>query len=637
MSNAGFELGLTDWNTFSGSSTITTDAFEGNNALQLSEARSGVGQSFNAIPGETYTLSGYGKTSDTAWNGFSLRFIDQNGTLIEKYNASITGQEWQEYLIEAIAPANTSLGFFSIWKSGDTGTTEVDELTVTDTPPPLPPEDDSLLTNFSFEDDLTAWNGFSGTEQISTTDAFSGTQSLELIQGRSGANQAIDINPGETYELSAYAKTTNNAWVGLGIRFRDSNGNPLETNQSRINTSDWGLYEIVGTAPANASRAEVFIWNGGTSGSTYLDAVSLQQITGEQSNQAPTIVSNGGQDNAPLFVAENSNAIANIDATDLDGDTEGNGLTYTLEGPDINQISIDSNTGELRFNATPDFENPADSNGDNQYEVSVVVTDSQGAQDSQQLAITLTNEVSIFLLGGQSNMAGLASNNDLPSNLLNPYPAVQIWQDNIQDFSNLRPGFGGQGRDGDPGASGNGNQFGPELTFGRSIDGVTPEEVYLIKYARNGTSLASDWNPNGANNADYNAFNDRGSVALSELDDQNIGYSIEGMLWMQGERDTRNGSFANAYEVNLTVFISDMRDRYGSDMRFVIGKLSPSFSGAVPTAQEAVAAADVRNYIVNTDNFELLPDQIHYSADGTIDLGVGFATAIRDTFAGGVE
>ena len=76
-----------------------------------------------------------------------------------------------------------------------------------------------------------------------------------------------------------------------------------------------------------------------------------------------------------------------------------------------------------------------------------------------------------------------------------------------------------------------------------------------------------------------------------------------------------------------------MRDRYGTNMRFVIGKLNPNFSGAVTAAQEAVATADSLNYIVNTDNFELLPDQIHYSADGTIDLGLGFANVIQDTFA----
>ena len=353
---------------------------------------------------------------------------------------------------------------------------------------------------------------------------------------------------------------------------------------------------------------------------------------GSAPNQLPTITSNGGAASVSVSVAENTRTIANIDATDPDGDTEGNGLTYSLAGQDISPISIDPNTGVLSFDTAPDYEVPTDSNGDNQYNVDVVVTDSQGGQATQSITVTVTNEVSVFLLGGQSNMAGRAFNSTLSAPLFDPYPAVQIWQDDIQGFSNLRPGFGGELRPGDSGAAGNGSQFGPELTFGRSIDGVAPEEVFLIKYAEGGTSLAEDWAPEGSNNVDYDLFNNRVSDALAALANNNVGYSIEGMLWMQGERDTRFESFANAYAANLIAFIADMRDRYGANLRFVIGKLSPSFSGAVPVAQETVAVADPRNYIVNTDAFELLSDQIHYSTNGTIDLGIAFADVLKDTF-----
>ena len=176
-----------------------------------------------------------------------------------------------------------------------------------------------------------------------------------------------------------------------GVRFRGSDGTSLATNQVRITTSDWRLDGIEGIAPANATQAEVFIWNGGDSGSTHLDSVSFQAVTDGGSNQPPTIVSNGGQASAVLTVAENTTAILNIDATDADGDTEGNGLTYTLEGPDISQISINSNTGELSFNNDPDFESPTDTNQDNTYDVTVVATDSQGAQDSQQLSIAIAD------------------------------------------------------------------------------------------------------------------------------------------------------------------------------------------------------------------------------------------------------
>ena len=108
-------------------------------------------------------------------------------------------------------------------------------------------------------------------------------------------------------------------------------------------------------------------------------------------NQLPTITSNSSAASATLNIAENSTSITNIDASDPDGDTEGSGLTYSVDGPDISQISINPNTGQLSFNTAPDFETPNDSNGDNQYEVDVIVTDSQGGQDTQSLSINVTD------------------------------------------------------------------------------------------------------------------------------------------------------------------------------------------------------------------------------------------------------
>ena len=41
-----------------------------------------------------------------------------------------------------------------------------------------------------------------------------------------------------------------------------------------------------------------------------------------------------------------TNVIAtDIDATDADGDSEGNGLTYSLTGVDLNSLTIDPDTG----------------------------------------------------------------------------------------------------------------------------------------------------------------------------------------------------------------------------------------------------------------------------------------------------
>mgnify|MGYP000268277004 CR=1 FL=1 len=73
------------------------------------------------------------------------------------------------------------------------------------------------------------------------------------------------------------------------------------------------------------------------------------------------------------------------------------------------------------------------------------------------------------------------------------------------------------------------------------------------------------------------------------------------------------------------------RPHASPDPSALTASVSPEASGVAPV-EEAVAAADARNYIVDTDSFELLSDQVHYNAAGQIDLGFGFADAIKNTF-----
>ena len=92
-------------------------------------------------------------------------------------------------------------------------------------------------------------------------------------------------------------------------------------------------------------------------------------------------------------VPENQTVVLNVNATDANGDSEGNGgLTYGLTGgADQNSFAINANTGLLSFIAPPDFENPGDSNNNNVYAVEVTVTDSTNRTDSQLINVTVTD------------------------------------------------------------------------------------------------------------------------------------------------------------------------------------------------------------------------------------------------------
>ena len=71
-------------------------------------------------------------------------------------------------------------------------------------------------------------------------------------------------------------------------------------------------------------------------------------------------------------------------------DPQGGTITWSVTGTDANDFLI-SESGALTFRTPPDFENPADSDRDNVYEIRVVATDDQGLTDSFDVTIIVTN------------------------------------------------------------------------------------------------------------------------------------------------------------------------------------------------------------------------------------------------------
>ena len=69
-------------------------------------------------------------------------------------------------------------------------------------------------------------------------------------------------------------------------------------------------------------------------------------------------------------------------------------ISWSLTGTDVSGFTITtdpSGRGALTFNVPPDFENPADSDLDNEYELTVMVTDEQGNADQVAFTITVTD------------------------------------------------------------------------------------------------------------------------------------------------------------------------------------------------------------------------------------------------------
>ncbi len=92
-------------------------------------------------------------------------------------------------------------------------------------------------------------------------------------------------------------------------------------------------------------------------------------------------------------VAMGANIGDPVEAEDRDGDT----LTYSLAGSDDDSFDIDSSNGQISLaqGATLDYENPADADMDNDYEVEVRVTDGRDAQGGNDTSVDASIEVTI--------------------------------------------------------------------------------------------------------------------------------------------------------------------------------------------------------------------------------------------------
>ena len=78
--------------------------------------------------------------------------------------------------------------------------------------------------------------------------------------------------------------------------------------------------------------------------------------------------------------------------TSVHGFTANESVTWSLNGgADASLFEINSSSGTLSFKTSPDYENPTDSDSDNQYVVGVRATDAQNNTSDQTHTVTITD------------------------------------------------------------------------------------------------------------------------------------------------------------------------------------------------------------------------------------------------------
>ena len=161
-------------------------------------------------------------------------------------------------------------------------------------------------------------------------------------------------------------------------------------------------------------------------------------------NEAPT-VTNTVREVSVLEATANStvNFAYTITGTDPEGDL----LTFTLGGNDASAFDINSGTGAIGFKAgsSPDYDTPADANGDNVYELALQAQDSSGdTSDPVSLQITIIDVSSAptFLDSAGNSLATTIGGSDFADSLELTenatgvvYTVVSVDDDGVADFS----------------------------------------------------------------------------------------------------------------------------------------------------------------------------------------------------------
>lgn len=278
-------------------------------------------------------------------------------------------------------------------------------------------------------------------------------------------------------------------------------------------------------------------------------------------------------------------------------------------------------------------------------------------------------EFEVYYLGGQSNMDGYGTNEDLPADLAADVDDVFIFHGNTSPdqvavdgrgiWAPLQPGHG-VGFKSDGRANQYSNRFGVELAFAQQLKKIRPgKNIALIKYSRGGTSIDAEaarqfgcWEPDfeqgegegkGVNQYDHFLATLRYAMADIDIDNDGVVDTLTpaGILWMQGESDgALTAEIAARYENNLKRLMDLVRAGLRTDdLPVAIGRISDSmhedkkvwpYGDQVRQAQRDFVEKDAAaRLVISTDGYGY-SDPWHYDSAGYLGLGREFANSIHE-------
>jgi hypothetical protein len=188
-----------------------------------------------------------------------------------------------------------------------------------------------------------------------------------------------------------------------------------------------------------------------------------------------------------------------------------------------------------------------------------------GVGGSMPLAVAADKTVlNVFLLAGQSNMAGADSEVAVPPGF------QQTAADRVTRFTMAPLPEGEKSRQCVPWGEIKGHQaknklvHGPEVGFARALYAAGWRDVAIIKVHANFGRDVQSW-PWGEGGALFEAWTKFVDARLAEITAQGHSTRVCGFVWHQGIDDAIHGKLASHYERNLTDLIGVLRKRYATE------------------------------------------------------------------------
>lgn len=242
----------------------------------------------------------------------------------------------------------------------------------------------------------------------------------------------------------------------------------------------------------------------------------------------------------------------------------------------------------------------------------------------------------IIFLCGQSNMEGVPADSSLSDSFKKDIPNATIFYK-----SDIRSADDGSIQILEYGINNNWRNpkiyFGPEIGMAYYLTQFG-HKISIVKYAYGGSKLSEVgtpdiygyWEVNASSSIKHYPILINNWAKQSILSLRKAGYKpyIAAFVWCQGETDAHDYSAANEYEPNLRQLLESFKkDLYQTDslvidMRVIITRTRNNFpySNKIRRAQENIANTYHNAYLINSDTWPLLEDNIHFTATTQAEL-----------------